>query len=398
MRTVPSIINSIDQEISFDPVQYGFFDIPNTSNHTMSASLNKYVEQRVPSIEIIRSLKEGKRIVVYGNYPSDIGVLSSYTGVSEHKFTIHSSDKKLNYIRPRYFHADSHFIILVTPGRDYVAHYTSMFRYIVAKYSNFGNQQQVSVYFNKKTEKSIPVWTDLDSYVEQGDIVIIGYVNEIKANINKYMKFINHNENAYYTMERFACNNKNICLLGVKYSYWGNMSAIIACRLCELGVSEIIYVGKLGDMLDADNLYNKIYSATSFCVMNTTQKVLHICDNSNPLVKLFPELDTGTHVSVPTVLEEQYNQREIAKHIGANSIDNEISQIMQAVYTYNMINYTCIKFFNLHFSTDYVRSKDEKDLHTVFDLSNNKNFSAKVRKKRILEKIARYLIVYLFES
>ena len=41
---------------------------------------------------------------------------------------------------------------------------------------------------------------------------------------------------------------------------------------------------------------------------------------------------------------------------------------------------------------------DEKGLHTVFDLSNNKTFSARVRKKRILEKIARYLIVYLFES
>lgn len=395
MKNICESIELLNNEQIFSKVNLGFFKIPSDKTHSMYNNLYKYVEQRVP-IEVIKNNILGKkRIIIYGIYPTNTIVLQNYSGVHEYHFITHSTGKLLNYVRPKYFESNEAFVILVPPGRDYVAHYVSMIRYVISLLNNNIYFNYLSVYFNKDIEISIPQWTNLDRFVCFGDIVILGYVDEMQSHLSKYMQLLDIEENLYYLMKRYCYRNKMICFLGVKYSYWGNISRIIANALCKKGVSEIIYLAKLGDMINPKNLYNKIYSATSFYLIKNTKIISYIKNFDNTLINIFPELNTGAHVSVPTVLEEQYSQIDIAKSLKINSIDNEISQIMHAVHSYNNLNNTSIKFFNLHFSTDYVRNSETKNLYSAFDLSNNKSYLAYTKKTKVLKRISDYLFGYL---
>src|SRR3989344_4553422 len=80
----------------------------------------------------------------------------------------------------------------------------------------------------------------------------------------------------------------------------------------------------------------------------------------HPIHDLFPEINSGYHVSVPTVLEEDYLQRKITVELGITSIDNEISQIAFAVSRFNKEYNKNPRFFALHFATDYLRSDKKR--------------------------------------
>ena len=389
-----SYVHTVDS-FQLDIVNTEFFNTPiqSSSFHTMSKSLDRYVDQRIPLSLLIETIKQRKPVRFYGVYPDDLSVLKQYTSVKERIFKTHSTDKHLNFIRPKYFSTDQGMVVLIVPGRDYISHYVSMFKYAVSKIDD-AFLSYIQVYFNDEIEVMFPRWTGLYDFIYQGDIVVMGYVDEIYHAISSHLTFMNSQENHFYRMGRFHLGGKNICFLGVKYSFWGNLSGVIAKHLCNLGVSEIIYSAKLGDMIHPNNLYSKVYSATSFYLMNNHRLLSHVSNSHNPLVKLFPELDSGAHVSVPTVLEELYCQRGIAKSLGINSIDNEASHIMKVVSDFNQTSTKQVSYFNLHFSTDYVRCISERNLKINFDLSNNRTSSALLKKQRILQKISDYLLYY----
>ena len=179
----------------------------------------------------------------------------------------------------------------------------------------------------------------------------------------------------------------------------GNISSYLAEQGCKLGMDELIYIAKQGSLTRPEDLYTKIYSSTSYLTMSSLKTNSYISGVENSFVKLFPELDTGCHISVPTVLEEDYYQREIAtKQYNAQSIDNEISQIANCIYQYNQENDCNVKYFNMHFATDYVRRKEEKILKTSFDLANNRTKDALSRKQLILSKIGDYFSQYIIAT
>ena len=190
-------------------------------------------------------------------------------------------------------------------------------------------------------------------------------------------------------------NGKKIKLLGVKYSFWGNLSAKIVNRIINLGAKEVIYFGKMGTMLNPEDIYKKLYSPTKYSVVYHDKLVCVIDGLENSLVKLFPELESGMHTSVPTILEEDFIQRDLLDSLNSNSIDNEISQIAYTIKKFNDDYRRGVKYSCIHFPTDYIRHIEKAEILTDHDLSNNRTFVALEKKNIIIQEACRYIVKYL---
>jgi hypothetical protein len=116
----------------------------------------------------------------------------------------------------------------------------------------------------------------------------------------------------------------------------------------------------------------------------------------NPLLARFPDLDSAAHVSVPTVIEEDYLQRNAAAAIAAASIDNEIAHMAAAIARHGRAGDREVGFSAVHFATDYVRKFDERNLNVPLNLSNNRTHVALEKKRAVIRRICReYLGPYL---
>lgn len=248
-------------------------------------------------------------------------------------------------------------------------------------------------------ENSIHYWTKLyHDFVKTDDVVILGYVAELESFLKKETswKIESETKNDFYrSLRMISTQGTKVNLLGVKYTFWGNISAKLAYQILRLGAKEIIYCGKLGTLISQSDLYSKIFSPSKYVIMYHDKLIGRIDTLQHPIHNLFPEIDTGYHVSVPTVLEEDYIQRKITTELKISSIDNEISQIAFAVSRYNKEYNKDTKFTALHFATDYLRNDKERGERTIFDLSNNRLRKAQKKKKEMIEKIGKLLVQYL---
>lgn len=385
------------------------FGVYRPLDHTMGNSIDKYVNQRIPVQLFEHAISNFFHIQIHGMYPGHFHILKEKLKLrecEEYIFMPNKKKKKFNNVRPRYYTAkdrnnQTNIYVLVTPGADYIHHYSSMIRHIIS-YLTSEKLEILQIHRYPNLEKKISNWTELDdNFIKPKDTLIVGYVDELENNLIKRvcLKKISHNENEYYASTRYKLGGLVLNFLGVKYSFWGNISSFIAKKACELGIREMIYMAKQGSLTSENDLYKKIYSATNFLNMNSLKIRSHITDIENPMVKMFPELDTGCHVSVPTVLEESYMQREIAtKNYEPQSIDNEISQMAEAIDQFNKTSKANVSYFNLHFATDYIRSKQEKILKTEFDLSNNRSSKAYELKGQIINKVSNYLAEYFIST
>ncbi len=378
-------------------------------DHTMCFSLDPYVEQKLPQKLIQKAIINEWNIEVHGIFPNLFLQHSKELGFDaiEHvPFKHNKRVKKYNYIRPHFFigykmNQRNTLIISVTPGEDYIYHYASIIRHYLHKLTR-NAECKLTIHRYQALEQELSAWTGLDHhFVMPQDIVIMGNVEELQELFLKQrdLKFISRNESEYYGSVRYQLpNGKIINFLGVKFSYWGCISGKIVKKLCMLGVKEIIYSAKLGSMTKPDDLYEKIYSPTKYMTMKSHTVTRFITSLPNRFVQKFPEFDTNWHVSIPTVLEEDFEQRKAATQVGAQSIDNEISRIASAIEDHNKSQKKNVSFFTVHYATDYVRRKEENALEVPFDLSNNRSDAAVKGKKNVLEKISKYLLEYLLES
>lgn len=225
-----------------------------------------------------------------------------------------------------------------------------------------------------------------------------GYVEELETVILKNPAFtlIGKHDTPFYSSRRFATKAGGVVnLVGVKSSFWGCISAKLATQFCRLGAREIIYVGKLGTLTQPQDIYNRIFAPSRFFIMYHDQVVCHINDLPNRFLAEHPTLSTEAHVSVPTVVEEDYIQRSITSRLKFESIDNEISQIAFAVARYNRDFHKRISYTALHFATDYIRRPHERGLEVKFDLSNNRTKEAFSSKMIVLHQIIDHLVPYL---
>ncbi|RRD40341.1 hypothetical protein EII29_02360 [Leptotrichia sp. OH3620_COT-345] len=233
-----------------------------------------------------------------------------------------------------------------------------------------------------------------NQFIFTNDIVILGYIDEIYDNLKDKLLLISEQQNEYYISKRCKINNKIINFLGIKYSYWGNISQKIIERLLKCKVKEIIYSAKLGTLISHLDIYSKIYSPSEYIIIEDLKIKTKKFKLENKILKLFPFLNTQLHVSTPTILEQTYKQREFLSKMNVNSIDNEISQMAEVIYKKKLK----VNFFSIHFPTDYLRKENERDLRTNFDLSNNRKSMAIFKKNKIIKEISYYLYQYFMEE
>lgn len=375
-------------------------------DHTMSDSIDKYVSQKLPHALIKKHIFESGKIEIHGIHPMALPEVSKFLGykiIKNIKFTHNSSTKKFNFQRPTFSIAvnkknENILFITTIPGRDYILHYGSLVRHYLNTLTS-NHKDILSLYRYPFAERSIHYWTKLDNnLIYPDDTVIVGYVAELFTYFKKNTtwKVESEFENEFYQSLKIVTDRGlKINLLGVKYTFWGDISAKLTYQILKLGAKEIIYCGKLGALTHTSDLYKRIFSPGKYVIMYHDKVIGKIDSLQHPMHNLFPQIDSGYHVSVPTVLEEDYVQREIISELKINSIDNEISQMAFAVSKFNKEYDKDIKFIALHFATDYIRHNNERAEKTNFDLSNNRSKMAQEKKMEMIEKIGELLIKYL---
>lgn len=382
-------------------VRCGAFD------HTMFESIDQYCSQKFPVDFIKQNLLEGYKFEVHGIFPGHFPKVAGRLGYVSAKaipFNHNQRDKKFNHVRPKFFDCLNEqgqrvFVVAVNSGRDYVFHYASMLKHVVGMFS-VQTADKIEVIRYPQAEASIHIWTDLNtSIVKKEDLVILGYVEEIDRRFrsNSRLEYVDTVDTDYYTSIRYINKNSNtsVNLIGVKFSFWGCISAKIIAQICRLGAQEVIYVGKLGTLASPTDIYSRVFMPSRFLIMYHDKIVCRIQDLKNNLLAFYPDMSTNYHVSVPTVVEEDYVQRKITADLKIDSIDNEVSQMAYAVAQFNREFTKDVSFSAIHFATDYIRRPTERNLSVEFDLSNNRTKEAFERKIDILDNIAGKLTEYL---
>ncbi|MCT8347295.1 hypothetical protein LGZ99_08760 [Photorhabdus temperata] len=309
------------------------------------------------------------------------------------KKTNNKKNKRHNYIRPELYIYEKDMTrkayLKTTPGRDYMEHYYSMIR---DHLSHSKNEFSVKLDYSQSEESKLI--KELASELPKNndaDIIIIGDFTSLSSSLSRKKRVLVKICGINFSLEKY----KNFDLLGIHFSFWGNLSYFLVELLLELGYKEIIYIGKLGCLTSESHLYNKIFSPNEFFIFDKDQMISRITLDKKELQSIFPEVCTGKHVSVPSVSEEIYYQKQIFDRIGINSIDNEISYMASAVHKHNLKTRKDCSFYSLHYATDYLPNATNMNEKFDFDLSNCSDEKAKERKSNVIENICDILIRYL---
>jgi ADP-ribose pyrophosphatase YjhB (NUDIX family) len=368
------------------------FDTPYFADHTMTTSLEKYIESKLPTKLIDDKANEIDRFEVHGIYP-DLSILNDLNLGFNIVEVVHLSKQKVdnsNSLRPLFLVAERAskkiLICCVTPGRDLLIHYASMIKYYLRDTSIV-----IDVYAYPLAEKKIDKWTGLDEkMIVENDTVILGYSTFFRVRFEKDVDFsvVSTHQNRFYTATRFiAKNGKVINCLEANYGHWGNISDFLAQKICQLKASEILHIGKVGTLKSPNEVYRRIYIPDSFVVGRRDEIMRSRIKNSMEYMKEYSSL---THVSVATTMEETFNQRESFSRQKIETIDIESSKIAQAVALYNFTNKAKIMFGAIHFSSDYLKKSGESDEGLDVDLSTDRD-NLKHYKQTILNEI--YFII-----
>lgn len=379
-----------------DALEVDFDDIPVTSpeQHTMGSAVDKYVTQRLPTA--LLDMAAGSAVEVHGIYPAHLSSLvKSCRGI--HNGYHFAPRKAFNLVRPGYFIVPAgngssarKLIVAVPPGRDYVLHYASLIRHYLPRR---GGLARVVRY--PEAERTIGEWTGLGELVRPGDRLLVGFVRELLPHLlAPGGSVVGETASEFYGVTHVSLpGGRRLCLLGVRFSFWGCISARLAETCARLGADEIVYVGKLGTLTSPRDIYERLFVPSAFRVHGKGR------GNGMPENRLLswnPALDSGGHISVATVLEEDTGLRAIADAYGACSIDNEIAQMANALASLSSEHET--SFASIHFATDYLRAPGEGEGLGQHDLTSHRTADALRLKARMIARIAAILRSYYLDT
>jgi len=221
------------------------FDTPHFADHTMTTSLEKYIESKLPIKLIDDKINGIDGFEVHGIYP-DLNILNDLNLGFNIVEVSHLSKQKAdnsNSLRPLFLVAEKAskklLVCCVTPGRDLLIHYASMIKYYLRDTSI-----PIDAYAYPLAERKIDKWTELDEkMIVASDRVILGYSTFFKVRFEKDIDFsmVSTHQNRFYTATRFiAKNGKVVNCLEANYGHWGNISDFLAQKICQLKASEIL--------------------------------------------------------------------------------------------------------------------------------------------------------------
>ena len=369
-------------------------------HHTMGKQFSSWAWSKIPQDFVYDAIKAGVKTYVYGAYPEHLELLAQAQGfvieqVSDFSST---SQKSLNFVRPRFALVSKNrkkfLVVAVTPGKDYVRHYAGILYYCLRM---FHRRNVPDAFCNAHYEDTLASWTELSRIsCFKNSIVVLGFVHRAqRALIDAGAELVTQEDTPYYSVAQCVLEGcVPVTLLGVKYSFWGDISQRIAYAVCELGAREIVYLGKLGSLLSKSDVYQKLYSPTNYAILEYTKISQELSNFPNPMVKKFPELATGRHVSISTIVEQDCSLRFLTEVIGAQSIDSEVSKIAQAVARYNDQNSADVAFSPLHFVASYLRTSHELRVPVKYDLSNNRDIHSVRARRSIQDQQMSYFVRY----
>lgn len=353
--------------------------VADPARHTMGAALDAYVAQRLPREQLDAARAQGKPVEVHGIYPYHLPrVLPGAVPVAA---GLHPRAGKLcNAIRPWWFaHPAGQLVVAVPPGRDYVLHYASLIRHYGAEL------RQVTRY--PEAERAIASWSGLGELVRPGDRILVGYVDELTALLRAHGAQVARvaTSTAYHAAWLEFPDRTRVTAIGVRFSFWGCIAGHLVRACADRGAAEVIYAGKLGTLTGPDDVYGRLFIPSGYAIVAPGARPRLLPAPRNDLLAAFPQLGSGLHVSVATVLEEDLPMRAAAAALRADTVDNEIAQMALALGGRTA-------FSAIHFATDYLQDGSGKAAR--FNLANNRSLEAHTERDRMLCKVAETLARY----
>ncbi len=387
-----------------DEVEVPVTELPSATSatHTMAHELDRYVSQRVPAAELRRAAIEGVPVHVLGVYPSHLPLVAAGLGFRIHHTVFWSDrrDRRVNSVRPTLHVVTDRarrrgLVLSVPPGRDYLIHYASLVRHVLAR----AGAAPLTVVHYPEAERRLTTWTGLgrDLLGPTPSAVVLGKVDLMETALASNKQAAWTGVTDYYRVRRYLRpSGGEVVLLGVHFSYWGALGGRIAVRCCELGASDIVYVGKLGALTSPEDLYARVFVPARYALIERSRVSTVSTGPPNPLLSRFPSLRSGLHVSVPTVLEEDHTQHGVAVRLGAHTLDNEIAGMAVAVERWNRRHDATVGFSALHYATDYLRGPAERARSVRFSLATGRSPAAARGRLAATRLITDCLREYLF--
>ena len=271
-------------------------------------------------------------------------------------------------------------------------------------------------------EKHLTAWTGFDHVPKPGDTLIYGYADELKQyflnhcrelSIQSFEKISEYDSHHYYSARYEVRSEAHpqaasrvLNFYECKEHGWGSISALTMTRAAELGVSEILYLSKGATCRDPQDIYQNLMCPTSYHSWQRSSSAMMNgqivkCTASsrlrNGMTEWMPSLDTGLHISLPTVIEEDSTFRDFLTFTSASSVDNEAAQMALALTTLRLPRQ--IYFSALQFPTDYLRQPHELTLTIAYDLANNRTLEqAEQLRRRAFRSMFVLTSKYLLQS
>jgi len=347
LQEVPSLKDySILQFIKGIDSNQDFFDAKPVSekDHAMGEALSEYIFYKIHSL-LRNNTEIFSRIKIIGNYDRSIHVSKD-----------EKNDKLFNFKRPTAFIDGDILYICCFPGFDYIYHYAKL----VVSYLEFINYKKEVSYVLPSTQfiENTFLSTNLSS-IPNTDTIIFGNIDKIGLFEDK-----NFNGDGDFLWKTGKIGEKNILLLGCRFSIWGSSGYdLIKLLVKNNKFSTFIYIGKLSSLSRNVSPNMFIATGTQSYINDKFIKWKSVFENISSKNIIF-----GNHVTCPSVLDETKKQLAFFQSKG-DFIDPEIGNMALACKEFNK------KFSYLHIISDNVVNHNKLE-----NLSNEREES--IRKKR----------------
>ncbi|KAI1344471.1 hypothetical protein F5Y15DRAFT_112651 [Xylariaceae sp. FL0016] len=314
-------------------------------NHTMGASLPRYLEIKVHQVALERAYDE---IVVRGDY-------CRYSSESM-VFDGEKRDKPFNWERPSARIVSNKLYIDCFPGYDHVEHYAE----IIAVYLKIREQQGTSLTPSWRVSfipascshtQSALQKTNLDQFPGGVDTVILGLV----WHLPRLTGDTEWSGDGPWQWLLKSFGGRQVAFLGFRPAFWGDISGEVVHYLANcFNVKNVIYLGKLGG-LKPNVAPNKWLATGGRSLVNS--RIVEWKNILEPSVQRRAKDSTivGSHVTLGSVLHEtKVWHSELVDRF--DFVDPEIGMMAQAAVRSH------IGYGYLHMITDNLGSKYDEDL------------------------------------
>ncbi|KAH7324296.1 hypothetical protein B0I35DRAFT_369382 [Stachybotrys elegans] len=331
------------------------------NNHTMGASLPRYLEIKVHQAALE---KPYKAIVVHGLYARYSPDSIAFDGEKR--------DKPFNWERPTAREVESTLFIECFPGYDHVEHYAE----IIANYLKIREHQgdkltpsnQVFFIPASCSDTQLALHsTNLGDFPGEGvDTVILGLV----WHLPRLTGSAEWSGNGPWQWILKDFGSRRVAFLGFRPAFWGDISGeVIYWLTSRFSIKEFIYLGKLGGLKPDVAPNTWLATGGRSLVMGRMVEWDNVLQPSVERVGK-DSVIFGTHITLGSVLHETKTwHADLVEDV--DFVDPEIGMMAQAAVR------SGVRYGYLHMITDNLGKKYDEDL------SNERKESVLMNRERL---------------